>query len=165
MVFKYLVPVLNGPHPTPIQQSFWKGRRKYKKRGETGWIEKWKTTFHLNVESCHKSLFSFFLKYIASYTVSLWWKLGLPIMVICFKAAESESYCQVLPFKKGKITQIHVNVERGVLFPLGLKADTPIWVKLIWVLIEKSSFQQPGSGTNREWTLTWKGSFTIYFYL
>ena len=46
-------------------------------------------------------------------------------MAICFKAAESVSYCQVLPFKKGKRTQIHGNMERGVLFPLGQKADTP----------------------------------------
>lgn len=46
-------------------------------------------------------------------------------MVICFKAAESVSYCQVLLFKKGKRTQIHVNMERRVLFPLGQRQIPP----------------------------------------
>lgn len=71
MVFKYLLPVLNGPHPTPYSAVILKRKKENTKKRETGWIEKWKTTFHLNVESCLKSLFSYFLKYIASYTVSL----------------------------------------------------------------------------------------------
>lgn len=48
--------------------------------------------------------------------------------------------------------------ERSIV-PTWAKADTPIWVKLIWVLIEKSSFQQPGSGTTRNEHLLGKGSF------
>lgn len=76
MVFKYPVPLLNGPYntaPRPAFSSlFEKEVVKHKKRGKIGWVEEWKTTFHLNVESCHKSLFSYiFLKYIASCTISL----------------------------------------------------------------------------------------------
>lgn len=120
MVFKYLVPVLNGPHPTPYSAVILKRKKENTKRGGNGLD--WEVEDNVSPKCRILSQVFILIFFLSILPVTLFlydgnW--GLPIMVICFKAAESESYCQVLPFKKGKITQIHVNVERGVLFPLG----------------------------------------------
>lgn len=60
-------------------------------------------------------------------------------MVICFKAAESVRHCQVLPFKKrGKNPNSCKYGQRSIV-PTWAQADTPIWVKLIWVLVGKKA--------------------------
>lgn len=74
---------------------------------------------------------------------------GCPPWLFISKAVESVSYCRVLPFKKGKRTQIRCKYGKSSIVSTWAKADTPIWVKLIWVLVGKSSFQHLGSGANR----------------
>lgn len=137
--------------PHHHQQCFQKGRRKTQKRGDMVWFGEWKTTFYLNVESCLTSLFPcIFPKCIASYTISWWWKLGTDHHRYLFlKLLKSVSHRLILPFKKGERTQIQCKYGKTSIVSTWAKADTPIWAKLIRVVVGKSSFQHPGSGTNR----------------
>lgn len=87
-VFKYLVPLLNGLHPPPhIQHCFPKGRREIQKREKMEWVGDWKTTFYLNVETCHASYSLVFFLNILPVTLFLYnGNLELSKMVICFKS-------------------------------------------------------------------------------
>ena len=92
---------------------------------------------------------------------------GLPIIVICFKAAESVSYCQVYPFKKREKNPNSCKCGQRSIVPTWAKADTPIWVKLIWVLVgKKAAFSNQGVepiGMNTY--LEKEALINIYFYL